>query len=148
MLITRKVEFSASHVCRLPQLSEQENRELFGLAANPHGHGHNYVLEVTVKGPIDQETGMVFDLVALDGIVEKEVLERFDYTNLNLDVEYFCSRVPTTENVCERIYHLLDDKLQNGGPLHAASLARVRLEETSSNFFEYEGPGMMDAVRA
>jgi 6-pyruvoyltetrahydropterin/6-carboxytetrahydropterin synthase len=97
------------------------------------------VLEVTVKGPIDQETGMVFDLVALDGIVEKEVLERFDYTNLNLDGEDFCSRVPTTENVCERIFHLLDDKLQAGGPLHAASLARVRLEETSSNFFEFEG---------
>jgi 6-pyruvoyltetrahydropterin/6-carboxytetrahydropterin synthase len=146
--LTRRYRFCASHRLHNEALTDEANLRIYGKCDSPFGHGHNYVLEVTVKGPIDQETGMVFDLVALDGIVEREVLERFDYTNLNLDVEDFCSRVPTTENVCERIYHLLDDKLQNGGPLHAASLARVRLEETSSNFFEYEGPGMMDAVRA
>ena len=112
---------------------------IFGKCDSPFGHGHNYVLEVTVEGPIDQETGMVFDLVALDGLVEKEVLERFDHTNLNLDVENFQSRVPTTENVCVEIFNLLKDKVDSAGPLHAAHLARVRLEETNSNFFEYEG---------
>src|SRR5208282_1881163 len=96
---------------------------------SPFGHGHNYALEVTVAGPIDQETGMVFDLVALDGIVEKEVLERLDHTNLNLDVENFRARVPTTENVCTEIFDLLCDKVKGGGPLRAAQLARVRLEE-------------------
>jgi len=142
--LTRRYRFCASHRLHNEALTDEANLRIYGKCDSPFGHGHNYALEVTVKGPIDQETGMVFDLVALDGIVEKEVLERFDYTNLNLDVEYFCSRVPTTENVCERIFHLLDDKLQGGGPLHAAGLARVRLEETSSNFFEYEGPGLMD----
>ena len=146
--LTRRYRFCASHRLHNEALTDEANLRIYGKCDSPFGHGHNYALEVTVKGPIDQETGMVFDLVALDGIVEKEVLECFDYTNLNLDVEYFRSRVPTTENVCERIYHLLDGKLQGGGPLHVASLARVRLEETSSNFFEYEGPGMMDAVRA
>jgi len=96
---------------------------------------------VTVEGPIDRETDMVFDLVALDDLVQKEVLERFDHTNLNLDVENFQSRVPTTENVCVEIFNLLQDKVDGGGPLRAAELARVRLEETNSNFFEYEGEG-------
>ena len=138
--LTRRYRFCASHRLHNEALTDEANLRIYGKCDSPFGHGHNYVLDVTVKGPIDQDTGMVFDLVALDGIVEKEVLERFDYTNLNLDVEYFSSRVPTTENVCERIYYLLDDKLQGGGPLRAASLARVRLEETRSNFFEIERP--------
>jgi len=136
--LTRRYRFSASHRLHNETLSDDANLRIYGKCDSPFGHGHNYVLEVTVRGPIDQETGMAFDLVALDGIVEREVLERFDHTNLNLDVEDFRTRVPTTENVCEQIFHLLDDKLEDGGPLHAARLERVRLEETSSNFFEYE----------
>jgi 6-pyruvoyltetrahydropterin/6-carboxytetrahydropterin synthase len=138
--LTRRYRFCASHRLHNAALSDEVNLRIYGKCDSPYGHGHNYVLEVTVKGPIEQETGLVFDLVALDGIVGKEVLERFDYSNLNLDGEDFRTRVPTTENVCERIFHLLDDKLQGGGPLRAASLARVRLEETNSNFFEYERP--------
>jgi len=137
--LTRRYRFCASHRLHNEALTDEANLRIYGKCDSPFGHGHNYVLEVTVQGPIDQETGMVFDLVALDGIVAKEVLERFDYTNLNLDGEDFRSRVPTTENVCERIFQLLEVKLAQGGPLHAAGLARVRLEETSSNFFEYEG---------
>jgi len=82
---------------------------------------------------------MVYDLAALDSLVEKEVLEPLDHTNLNLDVPIFRSQVPTTENVSVEIFHRLADKVTGGGPMGAARLARVRLEETSSNFFEYEG---------
>ena len=138
--LTRRYRFCASHRLHNEALSDDANLRIYGKCDSPFGHGHNYLLEVTVKGPIDQETGMAVDLAALDGIVENEVLERFDHTNLNLDVEEFRSRVPTTENVCERIFHLLDGKLAGGGPLRAACLARVRLEETSSNFFEYGRP--------
>jgi 6-pyruvoyltetrahydropterin/6-carboxytetrahydropterin synthase len=137
--LTRRYRFCASHRLHNEALSEEANLRIYGKCDSPFGHGHNYVLEVTVEGPIDQETGMAFDLVALDGAVEKEVLERFDHTNLNLDVENFCFRVPTTENVCTEIFHLLKDKVEGGGPLRAARLARVRLEETNWNFFEYEG---------
>jgi 6-pyruvoyltetrahydropterin/6-carboxytetrahydropterin synthase len=137
--LTRRYRFCASHRLHNEALSDDENLRIYGKCDSPYGHGHNYVLEVTVEGPIDQETGMVFDLVALDGIVEKEVLERFDHTNLNLDVENFRARVPTTENVCTEIFHLLWDKVKGGGRRGAACLSRVRLEETSSNFFEYEG---------
>ena len=137
--LTRRYRFCASHRLHNEALSDDLNLRIYGKCDSPFGHGHNYVLEVTVEGPIDQETGMVFDLAALDGIVGREVLERFDHTNLNLDVENFRAQVPTTENVCAEIFHLLKDKVDGGGPLHAACLARVRLEETSSNFFEYEG---------
>jgi 6-pyruvoyltetrahydropterin/6-carboxytetrahydropterin synthase len=139
--LTRRYGFCASHRLHNKALSDEANVRIYGKCDSAFGHGHNYVLEVTVEGPIDQETGMVFDLVALDGLVQKEVLERFDHTHLNLDVENFESRVPTTENVCVEIFNLLEDKVDSAGPLHAARLARVRLEETNSNFFEYEGGG-------
>ena len=137
--LTRRYRFSASHRLHNETLSDEANLRIYGKCDSPFGHGHNYMLEVTVEGPIDEETGMAFDLGALDGVVEKEVLERFDHSNLNLDVENFRSKVPTTENVCEEIFHLLEGKLDGGGPLHAAQLARVRLEETNWNFFDYEG---------
>jgi 6-pyruvoyltetrahydropterin/6-carboxytetrahydropterin synthase len=137
--LTRRYRFCASHRLHNEALPDDANLRIYGKCDSPFGHGHNYVLEVTVEGPIDQETGMVYDLVALDHLVEKEVLERFDHTNLNLDVENFRYRVPTTENVCAEIFHLLEDKVDGGGPLHAAQLARVRLEETNWNSFEYEG---------
>jgi 6-pyruvoyltetrahydropterin/6-carboxytetrahydropterin synthase len=137
--LTRRYRFSASHRLHNEALSDEANLRIYGKCDSPFGHGHNYVLEVTVAGPIDQETGMVFDLASLDGLVEKQVLERFDHTNFNLDVENFRSRVPTTENVCAEIFDLLKDKVEGGGALHAAQLARVRLEETNWNSFEYEG---------
>jgi 6-pyruvoyltetrahydropterin/6-carboxytetrahydropterin synthase len=137
--LTRRYHFCACHRLHNEALSDEANLRIYGKCDSPFGHGHNYALEVTVEGPIDEQTGMVFDLPALDGLVEKEVLERFDHTNLNLDAENFRSRVPTTENVCTEIFDLLESKLEGGGPLGAARLTRVRLEETSSNFFEYEG---------
>ena len=136
--VTRRYGFAASHRLHAPQLSEQQNQELYGKCNNPYGHGHNYALEVTLAGPINAQTGMVYDLAALDHTVEQEVLERFDHTHLNLDVDNFRTRVPTTENLCIEIFNLLRDKLNGAGP-DGAHLKRVRLEETSSNSFEYEG---------
>jgi len=105
---------------------------VYGKCSHAHGHGHNYTLEVTVSGPIDPETGMVANLTDLDAFVEREVLEAFDHKNLNVDVQAFAQRVPTTENLCMEIY----DRLR---AFPRARLERVRLEETSLNSFEYRG---------
>lgn len=137
--LTRRYRFSASHRLHNDALSAEENRRVYGKCDNPYGHGHNYVLDVAVAGDIDPATGMVFDLGLLDSTVEREVLERFDHTNLNLDVDNFRDVVPTTENLCVEIYNLLREKLRGGVHWPSARLERVRLEETSSNFFEYEG---------
>src|SRR5208337_1855260 len=108
--LPRRYWFCASHRLHNKALSDEANVRIYGKCDSAFGHGHNYVLEVTVKGPVDRETGMVFDLVTLDGIVRQEVLDRFDLTNLNLDVPNFSSRVPTTEIVCVEIYDLLKDR--------------------------------------
>jgi 6-pyruvoyltetrahydropterin/6-carboxytetrahydropterin synthase len=137
--LTRRYRFCAGHRLHNEALSVEENRRVYGKCNNPNGHGHNYLLEVTVGGPIDPATGMVFDLVALDGIVAEHVLEQLDHKNLNLDVENFRTRVPTTENLCLEIYNLLRDPLEKAGSGRRVRLDRVRLEETSLNSFEYVG---------
>lgn len=137
--LTRRYRFSAAHRLHNDALSAEENRRLYGKCDNPFGHGHNYVLDVTMAGEVDPATGMVFDLAVLDSTVAKEVLERFDLTNLNMDTEEFRANIPTTENVCVAIYDLLLPKLKGSGRWASARLERVRLEETNSNFFEYGG---------
>jgi 6-pyruvoyltetrahydropterin/6-carboxytetrahydropterin synthase len=137
--LTRRYRFSAAHRLHTDALSAEENRRVYGKCDNPYGHGHNYVLEVTVAGEIDPATGMAYDLGLLDAAVEREVLERFDHTHLNLDVPEFQKLVPTTENLCVEIYNLLHEKLPGSDRWSGARLQRVRLEETASNFFEYEG---------
>lgn len=137
--LTRRYRFAAAHRLHSDALSEEENHSVYGKCNNPYGHGHNYVLEVTVGGPVDPATGMVMDLGLLDGTVERKVLERFDHKHLNLDVENFRDRVPTTENLCIEIYKLLRTELEASNGARSARLQRVRLEETNSNFFEYEG---------
>ena len=132
VLLTRKIEFAASHFYNNPDFSPEENRRVFGKCNNPHGHGHNYALEVTVSGPVDESTGMVCNLVNLDGVVQSQVLERFDLQNLNLTKE-FAESVPTTENLCEAIYDILQQTF------HPAHLEKVRIEETMLNSFEYAG---------
>ena len=102
--LTRRYRFSAGHRLHNDALSPEENRRVYGKCNNPNGHGHNYLLEVTVSGNIDPATGMIFDLVALDGIVNRRVLDKFDHKNLNLDMENFRALVPTTENLCLEIY--------------------------------------------
>ena len=137
--LTRRYEFAAAHRLHSDALSDEENRSVYGKCNNPYGHGHDYVLEVTVAGPVDPATGMVMDLGLLDGTVEREVLERFDHKHLNLDVENFRNLVPTTENLCIEISKLLRPKLEASNGAGSARLQRVRLEETNSNFFEYTG---------
>jgi 6-pyruvoyltetrahydropterin/6-carboxytetrahydropterin synthase len=135
--LTRRYRFSAAHRLHNEALSAEENARLYGKCNNPHGHGHNYVLDVTVAGPIDAATGRVYDLARLDRAVRAEVLERFDETNLNLDVENFRARVPTTENICVEIFKLLRPHVDEGKGRAGARLNRVRLDETNSNFIEY-----------
>jgi 6-pyruvoyltetrahydropterin/6-carboxytetrahydropterin synthase len=137
--LTRRYRFSAAHRLHSEVLSNEENARVYGKCNNPHGHGHNYELEVTVAGPVEPATGMVCDLALLDGVVENEVLERFDTTHLNLDVENFRDRVPTTENLCIEIFELLRRRLEGAQGAGAARLERVRLEETRSNSVEYAG---------
>jgi 6-pyruvoyltetrahydropterin/6-carboxytetrahydropterin synthase len=136
--LTRRYRFSASHRLHNRALSPEENQRLYGKCDSPHGHGHNYVLEVTVAGEIDPATGMVIDLAILDSVVRDEVLDRFDLTHLNLDIEEFRHRVPTTENLCIEIFNLLNNKLRGEKRRSAARLDKIRLEETPSNFFEYQ----------
>ena len=135
--LTRRYRFSAGHRLHNDAFDADENRRVYGKCNNPNGHGHNYLLDVTVAGAIDSATGMVFDLVALDGIVAERVLVKFDHKNLNLDMENFRTQVPTTENLCLEIYRLLRKPLEDAGAERGLLLDRVRLEETSLNSFEY-----------
>ncbi len=130
--LTRRYAFAASHRLHSQRLSEEENWRVYGKCNNPYGHGHNYVVEVTVSGPVDPSTGMVAHPGELDHFVQQEVLERFDHKNLNEELAAFRDRVPTTENLCIEIYNRLRG-------FSAARLERVRLEETSLNSFEYSG---------
>jgi 6-pyruvoyltetrahydropterin/6-carboxytetrahydropterin synthase len=128
----RRYTLSASHRLHTEALSAEQNRATYGKCNNPHGHGHNYVVEVLVGGAVDAETGMVMNMVVLDETVQKWVIERFDHTNLNLD-PLFVNQVPTTENLCRVVFDLLKDALPS------VQLEHVRVEETENNFFEYKG---------
>jgi 6-pyruvoyltetrahydropterin/6-carboxytetrahydropterin synthase len=130
--LTRRYLFSASHRLHNQAMSAEENLAIYGKCNNPHGHGHNYVVEITVSGQVDQSTGMICNLADLDGFVEREILERFDIENLNMLPE-FASVIPSTENLCTVIH----DILQRG--FTHAHLQRVRIEETMMNSFEYAG---------
>jgi 6-pyruvoyltetrahydropterin/6-carboxytetrahydropterin synthase len=130
--LTRRYRFSASHRLHSTEMSADENRVTYGKCTNPHGHGHNYALEVTVSGQVDQSTGMVCNLVDLDGLVEREVLSRYHLENLNT-LQEFAQQVPTTENLSVEIFKIL----QRG--FYHAHLEGVRLEETMMNSFEYAG---------
>ena len=128
----RRYRFAASHRLHSERLSEAENSRLYGKCNNPHGHGHNYVVEIAVSGAIDPATGMIANLGDLDGFVEREVLEPFDHRSLNDEVAAFRDNVPTTENLCIEIFRRL-------APFPKAKLERVRVEETNNNSFEYAG---------
>jgi len=128
----RRYMLSASHRLHADSLSDAENRATYGKCNNPHGHGHNYVIEVLVGGEVDSETGMVVNMATLDEMVRTTVIERFDHTNLNLD-PLFVNQVPTTENLTRAVF----DVLKNALP--AGKLDYVRVEETENNFFQYQG---------
>jgi 6-pyruvoyltetrahydropterin/6-carboxytetrahydropterin synthase len=128
VLLTRKIEFAASHRYDNPNLSPEENRRVFGKCNNPHGHGHNYTLEVTVAGEPDPVTGMVLDLKDLKELLEREVMERMDHRNLNVEVPELTGKIPTCENIALVIWNLLEPKISVG------KLHRVRLYESADLF--------------
>ncbi|HEY6305777.1 MAG TPA: 6-carboxytetrahydropterin synthase [Candidatus Angelobacter sp.] len=130
--LTRRYWFSASHRLHCDAMSPAENQAVYGKCNNPHGHGHNYALEVTVAGPVDEETGMVCNLSDLDAFVRDNILERFGHENLNT-LREFQGVVPTTENLCRELYEILDKGFS------LARIEKVRMEETMLNSFEYAG---------
>ena len=132
MKLTSRYRFSASHRLDTPALSPEENRKLYGKCNNPHGHGHDYVLEITVEGPVD-ENGQVVNREAMDALVRERVLGRLDHKNLNADIPEFVGSVTTTENLATLVRGALA-----GGWTLPARLARVRIAETARNSFELE----------
>lgn len=132
MYVTRKAEFSASHVCRLAGLSDAENRRVYGNNANPNGHGHNYVLEVTVEGDPDPHTGMVINLKELKEMIEERIVAPMDHRFLNFEVEPFTHVIPTCENLAREIWRRLDAGLQHS----PARLAKIRLFETADLYVD------------
>jgi 6-pyruvoyltetrahydropterin/6-carboxytetrahydropterin synthase len=130
--LSRRYHFAASHRLHLADATLAENQAIYGKCNNPHGHGHNYTIEVTVSGPVDANTGMVCNLADLDGFTGKEVLDKLDYMNLN-ELPVFAGDVPTTERLCVAVY----DIYKQG--FHHAHLEKVRIEETTKNSFEYTG---------
>jgi 6-pyruvoyltetrahydropterin/6-carboxytetrahydropterin synthase len=130
--LTRRYQFPASHRLHRDDMSEEENRAVYGKCNNPFGHGHNYALEVTVSGQVDAKTGMVCNLEDLDSFTQKEVIDTFDHANLNC-LPAFQSVVPSTENLCIEIFSLFQTRF------NLAKVEKIRIEETSKNSFEYAG---------
>ena len=131
--ITRRLEFCASHRLFNPDFSDEKNELTFGLCNNPNGHGHNYVLEVTVKGEVDPETGMVLDLKALKKLINEEIINKVDHKNLNVDVDFLKGVIPTAENIAIHIWNILKSKIESG------ELHEVKLFESERNFVVYHG---------
>jgi 6-pyruvoyltetrahydropterin/6-carboxytetrahydropterin synthase len=134
MVISKKVEFSASHICRSPQLTDAENDRVYGAAANPLGHGHNYVVEVSIEGEPDPVTGMILDLKHLKEILEDKVLNVYDHRLLNREVEPFDRMVPTVENIAIDIWNRVSPSINGRARLHS-----VRVHETTELSVEYRG---------
>lgn len=136
---SRRYHFSASHRLHVDALTAEENQRVFGKCNNPFGHGHNYVLEVTLSGPVDAATGMVVNLSDLDLFAQREVLDLFDHANLNT-LEVFRDRVTTTENVSVEMWSIFSRFVETG-QYAQVKLERIRVEETGNNSFEYFGEG-------
>lgn len=131
--LTRKAEFSASHYYHNPAFSPEENQRIFGKCSNPNGHGHNYTLEVTVKGSVDRQSGFVVDLKQLKEVMNREVIDVLDHRFLNREIAEFRDAIPTTENLAINIWKRLQPKLK------AAELHRIRVYETPDLFVDYYG---------
>ena len=133
MIISKKVEFAASHICRSPRLSDVENERVYGLASNPQGHGHNYVVEVAIKGDPDPVTGMILDLKKLKDVIEERVMSVYDHRLLNREVDSFAETVPTVENIAIDIWKRMEGRVAPG------RLYSVRVHETAELYAEYRG---------
>jgi 6-pyruvoyltetrahydropterin/6-carboxytetrahydropterin synthase len=131
--VTRRMHFNAAHRVHNPELSDEENRRLFGKCNNPNWHGHNYILDVSVAGQIDDRTGYVMDLAALKRVVQETVVDLVDHRNFNLEVPFMHSVIPTAENIVVACWRVLEPRVA------PARLARLVLWETPNNYVEYEG---------
>jgi 6-pyruvoyltetrahydropterin/6-carboxytetrahydropterin synthase len=131
--VTRRLNFNAAHRLHNPALSEQENHELFGLCNSPNWHGHNYRLDVSVAGEVDERTGYVIDLKILRDLVEAHLIDKMDHKNLNVDVDFLHAVNPTAENIVVACWRVLEPAVK------PAALTKLRLWETDNNYVEYEG---------
>lgn len=138
--ITHAFEFSASHRLHNPALSEEQNRALFGMCNNPHGHGHNYVVEVTLRGQPDPRTGMLMDLNVLSRIVRERVFERVDHKHLNHDVPFLEGRITTAENLAIALWGELEPTIDRSPKSDGCKLHRIKVRESRHNSAEYRGP--------
>jgi 6-pyruvoyltetrahydropterin/6-carboxytetrahydropterin synthase len=135
--VTRKYRFSASHRLRTAALSDEENRTLYGKCDNPYGHGHNYEIAVSARGPLDPRTARVLDPAVLDRLVEEHVLRPFDHRNLNEEIQEFRSAVPTTENLANEIFRRLRAHWKSAFPAaDGPALDKISIAETPRNIFE------------
>jgi len=145
--LTRKCEFSASHYYYNPELSEEENRKLFGKCANRNGHGHNYIVEVTVRGEVDPMTGFLIDLKDLKEIMNREVMDTLDHRHLNREIAEFAGQNPTTENIAVYVWRRLETRLArhpseskaDSPETPVARLHRVRVYESHDLFVDFYG---------
>ena len=133
IFITRKIEFSAGHRLFNPSFSDKKNEATFGLCNNPNGHGHNYVLEVTLSGEVCDDTGMVFDLKELKKLTQREIIDKVDHKNLNVDVDYLKGIIPTAENLAIKFWEILEPKITKG------RLHEIKLYESERNYVVYRG---------
>ena len=131
--VTRRLHFSAAHRVHNPAMSDEDNRRTFGKCNNPNWHGHNYILDVSVKGGLDERTGYVIDLSHIKDIVTREVVDKVDHRNLNLEVDFLKGIIPTTENLVVAIWRVLEPAIKPG------KLTRLVLWETVNNYVEYDG---------
>lgn len=136
MTLTRRYRFSSSHRLHAVQLSDEENRRVYGKCNNPFGHGHDYVLEVSVGGPLDPRTGRVVDLDTLDRVVREQVLDRYEHRNLSVELAEFARTVPTTENVALEILARLRSAWEREPATGQTQLKKIRIQETPRNIFE------------
>lgn len=134
--VTRRYVFAASHRLHAPQMDDAENRRIYGKCNNPYGHGHNYILEVSARGPADSATGVAVPLGRLDDLVKREVLNEFDHRNLNCDTEIFQQLVPTTENLAIEIGRRLKRNWRQAFPGDWPQLEKIRIAETERNIFD------------
>ena len=131
--VTRRMHFNAAHRVHNPALSEEENQRLFGRCNNPNWHGHNYILDVSVAGPVEARTGYVMDLAVLKRVVQEAVIDKVDHRNFNLDVDFMRGVIPTAENIVVACWRVLEPRVA------PARLVRLVLWETPNNYVEYEG---------
>ncbi len=140
--LSRRYRLSASHRLHAPALTDRQNRDLYGKCNNPHGHGHTYFIEVTVAGPVSEDTGFVVSLPRLDALVKIEVLDRFDHTHLNRDETFSGSFVPSTENFATEIERVLRTRVPRLNTRGVLRFVNLRIEETRNNAFDMPSEGV------